>query len=256
MGPWNLESAVIPVTGGASGIGLAICRRLRAEGARPLLLDVDSRRIEAAVREVYHDLDETSASRHGYAVDVRDSQAVDACLAAIRRDHGLVTHAVANAGMAHADHVLNISDEQWHRVIAVNLHGVFYFCRAAARQMVEAKRGAIVTMGSLAGLRAKEERVAYAASKAAVINLTRALALDLGRAGIRVNSVAPGVIQTPMQDKAAVESLDASKRRTALGRLGTPVEVANLVLFLLSDLAGYITGETVVIDGGMTARYN
>jgi len=250
----NLESAVVPVTGAASGIGLAICKRLRAAGAIPLLLDFHEGRLQAAVREVFPE--SGNASRMGYLLDVRDSKAIDACFADIKRDHGLVSHAVANAGIVGGAHILEITDDQWHQVMDVNLHGVLYFCRAAARHLAEAKRGSIVTMGSLAGLRAKQSRIAYASSKAAVINMTRALALDLGPFGVRVNAVAPGFIDTPMQQTKPASALQADIDKVALGRLGSADEVAKVVLFLLSDLASYVSGETIVTDGGVMARYN
>jgi len=249
----NMQSAVVPVTGAASGIGLAICKRLRVEGAIPLLLDFNEQRLEATVREVYPD--DATAPRYGYVVDVRDSKAMDACFVKIKRDHGAATHAVANAGILIGGHVLEITDEQWHQVMDVNLHGALYFCRAAARQMAEAKRGSIVAMGSLAGLRAKESRTSYASSKAAVINMTRAFALDLGKFGIRVNAVAPGLIETPMRKEKPASILQAEIDKVPLGRLGTADDVAKVVLFLLSDMAGYITGETIVTDGGLMARY-
>ena len=249
----NLESAVVPVTGAASGIGLAICKRLRDAGATPLLLDYNERSLESALQELFPDAG--AASRYGYVVDVRRSEAIDACFADIKRDHGPVTHAVANAGIATGAHILDITDEQWHQVMDVNLHGAMYFCRAAARHLAERKRGAIVTMGSLAGLRAKQSRVAYASSKAAVINMTRALALDLAGFGIRVNSVAPGWIDTPLQQKKPAAEMQAMRERAPLQRLGTADEIAKVVLFLLSDMASYVTGETIVTDGGLTASY-
>jgi 3-oxoacyl-[acyl-carrier protein] reductase len=138
----------------------------------------------------------------------------------------------------------------------VNLNGALYTCRAAARQMAPACRGAIVTMGSISGLRVKESRVAYCASKAAVIHMTRALALDLGSSGIRVNGVAPGIVNTPIQEGNPADAVTALARRSALGRLAAPEEIANVVLFLLSDLASYVTGHTIVADGGLTIRYS
>ncbi|MBU3739803.1 MAG: SDR family oxidoreductase [Rhodoferax sp.] len=252
MSPWKLDSAVIPVTGAASGIGLAICRQLRVAGATPLLLDIDAQRLAAAAREVYADA--ASTKPLAYPLDVRDSGAVDACFAAMERDHGLVTHAVANAGRAVGGHVLDVTDEDWHGLMDINLHGVMYFCRAAARHLARRRSGAIVNMASIAGLVVKENRTAYAASKAAVINLTRALAVDLGGHGVRVNAVAPGIIDTPLQTNPNFRQ--SVEGRAPLGRVGTAEEVASVVLFLLSDLSGYITGETIVVDGGLTARYN
>ena len=253
MNTWNMESAVVPVTGGASGIGLAICKRLRAEGAHPLLLDFDADRLKVALQDVYRGED---SSRFGYQVDVRDSKAVDDCFERLRSEHGPATHAVANAGITGKGHILEITDEAWHRVIDVNLNGVLYTCRAAARQMVENRRGAIVTMASLAGLVVKESRVSYSASKAAVIHMTRALALDLGGYGIRVNGVAPGVTATPLQDANPAEAVNTLVARSALKRIGTAEEIANVVLFLLSDLASYVTAHTVVADGGLSVRYS
>lgn len=139
--------------------------------------------------------------------------------------------------------------------MGVNLDGVMYFCRAAARQLVEAKRGAMVTTASIAGLMVKKDRIAYTSSKAAIVNMTRSMAADLGAYGIRVNAVAPGVIETPIQKLNPASALQATRERVPLERLGSPDEIAKVVLFLLSDMASYITGQTIVADGGLTLRY-
>jgi 3-oxoacyl-[acyl-carrier protein] reductase len=248
----NLNSAIVPVTGGASGIGLAICKGLLKHGATPLLLDVNAGQLEKALHEVYGDGD---VSRFGYVLDVSDSKAVDACLEKIRVDHGLVTHAVANAGIVNPQPLLEATDELWRSVIDVNLNGVFYFCRAAARQITKNGRGSIVSTASIGGMYAREGRGAYGASKAGIIQLTRTMALELGSSGVRVNGIAPGLVDTPIQKKNSA-TVNTTAQRSALKRMGAPEEIANVVLFLLSDMASFVTGHTVVVDGGLSIRYN
>jgi NAD(P)-dependent dehydrogenase (short-subunit alcohol dehydrogenase family) len=248
----ELHGAVVPVSGAASGIGLAICKKLRSTGAIPLLLDPDAARLRCAVREVYSgSTDEPDI--YGYELDVRDAHAVDACFERVRSDHGRVTHAVANAGVAKGAHILELTDLQWQQVMAVNLHGALHFCRAAARQLVESRGGALVTMSSIAGLMAKADRVAYSSSKAAVVGMTRALALDLGPMGVRVNAIAPGIIDTPLQTHPSFRK--PVEERAALRRVGTADEVADVAMFLLSEMSSYMTGQTLLVDGGISVSY-
>jgi 3-oxoacyl-[acyl-carrier protein] reductase len=253
MTAWNFQSALVPVTGAGSGIGLAICRRLREEGATPILLDMDPGRLESALADLYAGA--ADRARYGYAVDVRSSAALDECFERIQAEHGLVTHAVANAGITGNGNLLEIRDEVWQRVLDVNLSGVLYFCRAAARHLAQGRRGAIVNIASISGLQAKAHRVAYTSTKAAVVNLTRAMALDMGEYGVRVNAVAPGVVDTPLQQMNSQAAVQALANRSALKRTAKPEEIANAVLFLLSDLASYVTGHTLVVDGGVTTNY-
>jgi NAD(P)-dependent dehydrogenase (short-subunit alcohol dehydrogenase family) len=248
----GLHSAIVPVTGGASGIGLAVCKRLRALGAQPLLLDSNADQLQRALGEVYTDGD---GARFGYVIDVSDADAVESCFDKISNDHGLITHAVANAGISNPYSMLELSNDDWHLVIDVNLNGTFYFCRAAARRMVQNKRGAIVSTASIGGLFARERYSAYGASKAAIIQLTRTMALEFGPSGIRVNAVAPGLVNTPIQTKNAA-TISATAERSALKRVAAPEEIANVMIFLLSDLSSFVTGQTIVADGGLSIRYN
>jgi 3-oxoacyl-[acyl-carrier protein] reductase len=250
----EIKSAIVPVSGAGAGIGLAICKRLRRHGAVPILLDYDKDELDEALREVYP---ETPAlETYGHVLDVRDRQAVDACFGQIKDEHGRIDHAIAIAGILIDAGILEITDEQWLSVIDVNLNGTLYFCRAAARHLAGAKKGSIITIASVAGFGAKENKLSYSSSKAAIINMTRALALDLGRLGIRVNGIAPGPIDTAMQAHKSSAQRQTSIDRTALGRSGAPDEIAKVAVFLMSDLASYVTGQTIVVDGGMTTRYN
>ena len=243
---------VAVVTGAASGMGLAIARRLAARGDRVGLLDV---RAEAAVRAA-DELRESGAVAIGAEVDVSNRGAVDAALGKVRAELGPVAIMVTSAGLDAFDSFLDIGIERWEQVLAVNLTGTFHCLQAAAPDMIAGRWGRIVTISS-AGAQSGAARMAhYVASKAGVIGLTRALALELAPHGITVNNIPPGVIDTPMSRRAEAagnlfkfEKLAA--RMIPVGRPGTPDDVAAICAFLCSEEAGFITGQVVGVNGGM-----
>jgi NAD(P)-dependent dehydrogenase (short-subunit alcohol dehydrogenase family) len=231
------------VTGAGSGIGEAVARGLHAEGAEVVLTDVAGERVEALA-------DELGAGASGMALDVRDEDAVTAATAG-----GF--DVLANvAGIGSTTNALETSLEVWENVFAVNSRGTFLCCKHAIPGMVERGGGAIVNMASVAGLVGLKNRAAYCASKGAVVALTRALAIDHVGEGIRVNAVCPGTVDSPWVRRLVDdigESLDALRARQPMGRLGSTDEIAQAVLYLASDAAAFVTGSTLVIDGGLTA---
>jgi NAD(P)-dependent dehydrogenase (short-subunit alcohol dehydrogenase family) len=233
------------VTGAGSGIGAATVRALVAEGARAVLADIDAAAAGAVAAEL-------GAQATAAALDVHDEDAVAAALA----DAGPLDVLVNVAGIGSTTNAPDTSLETWERVFAVNVTGTFLCCKHAIPAMAGNGGGAIVNVASVAGLVGLRNRAAYCASKGAVIAFTRALAIDHVGDRIRVNAVCPGTIDTPwvrrLVDEAG-ESLDQLRARQLLGRLGTPEEVADAVLYLASDAAGFVTGTILTVDGGLTA---
>jgi 2-keto-3-deoxy-L-fuconate dehydrogenase len=230
------------VTGAGSGIGEAVARGLHAEGAEVVLAD----RAGGPVRALAEELGELAT---GVELDVRDEDAVAAAT------HGL--DVLANvAGIGSTTNAPETPLAVWEDVFAVNARGTFLCCKHAIPGMVDRGGGAVVNMASIAGLVGLKNRAAYSASKGAVIALTRALAIDHVADGVRVNAVCPGTVDSPwvrrLVDEVG-ESLDALRARQPMGRLGTPQEIADAVLYLASDQAAFVTGTAFVIDGGLTA---
>ena len=230
------------VTGAGSGIGAAVARRLAAEGAELLLADAAGDR----VRDVAGELGEAV---RWVQLDVRDEDAVRAAT-------GDLDVLVNVAGIGSTTSAPDTPLDVWEDVFAVNARGTFLCCKHAIPGMVARGGGTIVNIGSVAGLVGLRNRAAYCASKGAVIALTRALAVDHVGDGVRVNVVCPGTVDSPWVQRLvhdAGESLDALRARQPMGRLGTPEEIADAVLYLASDAAAFVTGSSLVIDGGLTA---
>ena len=230
------------VTGAGSGIGEAVARALHAEGAEVLLADRAGDRVRALAAEL-------GGSASALELDVRDEAAV--AQAASELD------VLANiAGIGSTTNAPDTPLEVWEDVFAVNVRGTFLCCKHAIGGMVARGGGAIVNMASIAGLVGLRNRAAYSASKGAVISLTRALAIDHVADRVRVNAVCPGTVDSPWVRRLVEdvgESLDTLRARQPMGRLGTPEEIADAVLYLASDQAAFVTGTAFVIDGGLTA---
>ena len=230
------------VTGAGSGIGEAVARRLHEEGAEVVLTNLNAEPVEAIAAE----LGERAAAA---PLDVRDEDAVREVV----RDVDVLAN-VAGAGSTTA--APDTPLEVWEDVLAVNARGTFLCCKHAIPGMVERGGGSIVNMASVAGLVGLRNRVAYSASKGAVIAMTRALAVDHVADGVRVNAVCPGTVDTPWVRRLVEdvgESLDTLRARQLMGRLGTTEEIAGAVAYLASDEAGFVTGTAFVVDGGLTA---
>lgn len=244
---------VAVITGAAQGIGAACARRLAADGAQVALWDV----ADDAGRALAAELADAGARAAYVHCDVSRKAEVDAALAATLADFGRVDLLVSNAGIFRAADFLDVSEADWDAVIGVNLKGAFLVGQAVARQMVaQGGGGAIVQMSSVNGVMAIPTIASYNASKGGINQLTRAMALALADHRIRVNAVAPGTIATELARQAVLTSDDARLRilgRTPMKRLGEPGEVADVVAWLLSDAASYVTGEIVTVDGGRLA---
>ena len=233
------------VTGAGSGIGEATARALAAEGGWVVLADVNPAAVEAVAAEL-------GGQATAVRLDVRDENDVAAAIAAAGRVDALINV----AGIGSTTNTPDTSLETWERVFAVNVTGTFLCCKHAVPAMARTGGGVIVNVASVAGLVGLRNRAAYCASKGAVIAFTRALAIDHVADGIRVNAVCPGTIETPWVRRLveeAGESLDALRARQLLGRLGTPEEVADAILYLASDAAAFLTGTLLTVDGGLTA---
>lgn len=250
---FGLHGRVAVITGASQGIGAACARRLAADGAAVALWDV----ADPAGAALADELQAAGARATYLHCDVSRKTEVDDALAATMALLGPVDAVVSNAGIFRAADFLDVTEADWDAVIAVNLKGAFLVGQACARAMVAHGRpGAIVHMSSVNGRLAIPSIASYNASKGGVEQLTRAMALALADHGIRVNAVAPGTIATELARQAVLTSDEARARilsRTPMKRLGEPAEVADVVAFLLSSAAGYMTGETIVVDGGRMA---
>ena len=244
----TLEGKVVLVTGGTRGIGRACAERFAHEGAKVALCGRSEATASAAAQEIAQ---ATGAQVSGFQADIADPDAVDAMMKAVKEAFGPIEVLVNNAGLVRDGLLMRMKNDDWTTVIDTDLSGVFYCCRAVARDMLKQRAGRIITISSIIGIRGQAGQANYAAAKAGLIGFSKAFAKEVASRGITVNVVAPGYIETDMTGALNEATREAIFSNIPMGRPGTVDELSGLVRFLASEEASYITGAVIQVDGGL-----
>lgn len=243
----SLDNEIALVTGASRGIGAAIAQALGEQGATVIGTATTDKGAEAIAKR----LSDAGVKGTGMTLDVADPESVDAVLKGITEQFGAVSVLVNNAGITRDNLLMRMKDEEWDAIMATNLTSVYRLSKAVLRGMTKARKGRIISISSVVGASGNAGQTNYAAAKAGLIGFSKSLAREVGSRGITVNVVAPGFIDTDMTRELADAQRDALLGQIPLGRLGQPTEIAAVVAFLASPAAGYISGETIHVNGGM-----
>ncbi len=243
----SLAGKIALVTGASRGIGRAIALELGRQGA----VVAGTATTREGAEKISAALNAEHIQGGGYALDVRDSEAVQNVVAKVQTDHGPIAILVNNAGIHRDNLLLRMKDEQWDEVINTNLSAVFRMSKFCLKSMVKQRAGRIINITSVVGVMGNPGQANYCAAKAGVIGFTKALALEMAAYGITVNAVAPGFIETDMTSQLTPEQREWISGKIPMKRSGTVEDIANIVVFLASDQAAYITGQTLHVNGGM-----
>jgi len=245
----DLIDQVAIVTGAGRGLGRTIAESLAAAGAKVACVDVDEQTLGEAVKGIR----DAGGTAEPITCDVTNAERVAEVVSEVADRWGGLHILVNNAGITRDNLIMRMKDDQWDLVIAINLRGTFLFTRAATKPMIKGRRGRIINIASVSGLMGNPGQANYSASKAGVIGLTRTVSRELAGRNITVNAVAPGFIATEMTAKLGDEILSEVRKQIPLGRLGEPQDIADAVLYLASEAAGFITGQVLTVDGGLTS---
>jgi 3-oxoacyl-[acyl-carrier protein] reductase len=247
---YDMNDKVTVITGSARGIGFALATAFGAAGAKVMVIDLAPEAVEAAVQK----LRDLGSQAWGYVGNVTDSAMMEELFARVVAEHGSLDVLINNAGVTRDNLMLRMKEEEWQLVMDINLKGSFICTQKAFKHMMKARKGSIVNIASVIGLMGNAGQANYAASKGGMIAFTKSCAKEFASRGVRVNAVAPGFIETEMTASLPADVVAAYAKAIPLAKMGSPLDVAKLCLFLASDESAYITGQTIAVDGGLTMQ--
>lgn len=246
-----LKGKTALITGGTAGIGKAIATLFLEQGADVAIFGTNKQRADQALAEMEKSKVDPQQKIHSFLVDVSKTKEVEETTAKLLSEWGKIDILVNNAGITRDNLLMRMSEEDWDRVVDVNLKSIYNTCRALCRSMMKARSGSIINVASIVGLTGNAGQVNYAASKSGMIGFTKSLAKEFASRGVRANCVAPGYVETQMTDVLPAPIKEQILAKIPLSRIGQPRDIAHAVLYLASDLSSYVTGQVITVDGGM-----